>query len=119
MLDSFDQGEISDLARQVALTFINENETLDIKESVLRDTQKVFSRAKTDKLTADTLYERLREDKEGEYEVDYEEQKVTKRGIGNILAEFQIRSKPHRYKGGAPKKCWFKEDFEEMWERYA
>jgi hypothetical protein len=114
--DSFDQGT---LARDVALAFIKESDTLDIKESVLRDTQKVFNRVKTDKLTADTLYEKLREDKEGEYEVDYVEHKITKRVIGNILAEFQIRSKPHRHRGGTPQRCWFKEDFEEMWERYA
>ena len=61
--------------RDVALYIYKESDTLDIKESVLRDTQKVFNRAKTDKLTTDTLYQKLREDKEGEYEVDYEEQK--------------------------------------------
>jgi hypothetical protein len=114
--DSFDRGAI---AREVALFFVNESDTSDIKESVLRDTQKVFSRVKVDKLTTDTLYRKLLEDKEGEYEVDYVEHKITKRVVGNILAEFQIRSKPHRYGGGAPKKCWFREDFEEMWERYA
>ena len=102
----------------MALEFINESKTTDIKEMVLRDTQKVFNRVRTSTLTADALYQKLREDKGGEYEVDYVEQKLTKRGIGNILAEFQIRSRPHRYGGGPPKKCWFKEDFEEMWERY-
>lgn len=113
--DSLYQG---DLARKVALEFINESKTTDIKEMVLRDTQKVFNKVRTSTLTADALYQKLREDKGGEYEVDYVEQKLTKRGIGNILAEFQIRSRPHRYGGGPPKKCWFKEDFEEMWERY-
>jgi hypothetical protein len=114
--DYFDRG---DIARQVALNFIKESDTLDIKESVLRDTQKVFNRAKSKILTIETLYEKLREDKEGEFEIDYDDQKITKRVIGNMLAEFQIRSKPHRYKGGTPTKCWFKEDFEEMWERYS
>lgn len=114
--DSFDLGEI---AREVALQFVNESDISDIEELVLRDTPKVFDRAKTDILSADTLYETLREDEEGEFDVDYDEHKITKRVIGNILAEFQIRSRPHRYKGGTPKRCWFREDFEEMWERYA
>jgi Protein of unknown function (DUF3631) len=114
--DSFDRGEIG---REVALEFLKDSESIDIKESVLRDTQKVFDRVKTDILTADTLYEKLREDEDGEFELDYEEHKITKRAVGNILADFQIKSRPHRYKGGTPKRCWFKEDFEEMWERYA
>ena len=114
--DYFDRGEI---ARDFALEFLKESDTLDIKESVLRDTEKVFNRAKTNILSADTLYQKLVEDNDGEFDVDYIEDKMTKRVIGNILAEFQIRSRPHRYKGGAPKRCWFREDFEEMWERYS
>jgi hypothetical protein len=114
--DSFDRG---DIARSVALEFLKESDTLDIKESVLRDTQKVFNSTKATILTTDILFKKLVEDKDGEHEVDYEEQKLTKRAVGNILSDFQIRSRPHRYKGGAPKKCWFSEDFEEMWERYA
>jgi Protein of unknown function (DUF3631) len=114
--DYFDRGEI---AREVALKFLEESGALDIKESVLRDTERVFTRANTGILTADTLYEKLREDEEGDFEADYEEHKITKRMIGNILADFQIRTKPYRYKGGTPQRCWFKEDFEEMWERYA
>jgi hypothetical protein len=114
--DYFDRG---DIARQVALDFINESDTPDIKESVLRDTQKVFNRAKSSILTAETLYEKLRDDKEGEYEIDYVDYKITKRVIGNILSDFQIRTRPHRYGGGPPTKCWFREDFEEMWERYS
>ena len=47
----------------------------------------------------------------GEHEVEYVEQKITKRVIGNVLSEFQIRSRPHRYRGGTPKKCWFRENF--------
>jgi hypothetical protein len=114
--DSFDRG---DIARKVALQFVNESDTSDIKELVLRDTQRVFDRVKTNILSADTLYQKLVEDKEGELEIDYADQKITKRVIGNMLAEFQIRSRPHRYKGGTPTKCWFREDFEEMWERYS
>jgi hypothetical protein len=114
--DAFDRGEIG---REVALEFLKESETLDIKESVLRDAQKVFDRAKTDVLTSDILYQKLVDDSEGEFEVDYEEQKLSKRVVGNILADFQIKSRPHRYEGGPPKRCWFREDFEEMWERYA
>ena len=64
-------------------------------------------------------YTKNSRDKDGEYEVDYAEEKITKRKIGNIPIEFQIKSRPHRYGGGPPKKCWFKEDFGEMWERYA
>jgi Protein of unknown function (DUF3631) len=114
--DSFDRGAI---ARDVALIFLNENDTSDIKESVLRDTERVFIKLEEQIITAQMLYETLREDNEGEYEVDYVEQKITKRALGNILADFQIRSIVHRYRGGAPAKCWFREDFEEMWERYA
>ena len=83
--DFFDQGEISDLARQVALTFINENETLDIKELVLRDTQKVFSRAKTDKLTADTLYERLRRIRKVSTKLTMKNKKSRNAGSGTYL----------------------------------
>jgi hypothetical protein len=113
--DSFDRGE---LARDVALEFLKESNPLDIKEQVLRDTQKVFDGEKVDILTADTLYQKLREDKDGEYEVDYVEQKVTKRKIGDTLALFKIRTRQHRYGGGTNIKCWFREDFEEMWERF-
>jgi hypothetical protein len=114
--DSFDQGTI---AREVALKFINESDSLDQKEQVLRDTHKVFNRAKVKILTVDVLYEKLKEDKEGDHEAFYEEHKITKRVVGNILAEFQIRSRPHRFGGGKVVKCWFKEDFEDMWKRYA
>jgi hypothetical protein len=114
--DYFDRG---DIARQVALDFINESDTPDIKESVLRDTQKAFNRARSNILTAETLYEKLRDDKEGEYEIDYVDYKITKRVIGNILSDFQIKTRLYRYKGGVPAKCWFREDFEEMWERYS
>jgi len=113
--DSFDRGQ---KAREVALQFINEGYKPDIKEQVLRDTQKVFNLAKTNILTTDALYQKLLEDTEGEYEVDYVEEKITKRVIGNHLSDFRIRSRPHRYEGNAPQKCWFKEDFEEMWKRY-
>jgi Protein of unknown function (DUF3631) len=114
--DSFDRG---DIARKVALQFIKESDTLDIKESVLRDTEKAFVKLKEQIITTDMLYNTLRQDDEGEYEIDYVEDKITKRALGDILAAFQIRSGVHRYKGGAPAKCWFKEDFEDMWERYA
>jgi hypothetical protein len=114
--DSFDRG---DLARQAALQFIQESDTLDIKESVLRDTEKVFKRLKEQIITAEMLYETLRQDTEGEYEIDYVEQKITKRALGDMLAAFQIKTVVYRYKGGAPARCWFKEDFKDMWERYA
>jgi Protein of unknown function (DUF3631) len=100
--DSFGQGEI---ARGVALDFLNDADTPDIKESVLRDTQKMFSKGRVKILTADDMYEKLQADKDGEFEIDYIEQKVTKRAMGNILADFQIRSRPHRYKGDTPKRC--------------
>ena len=98
---------------------MRESDTIDIKESVLRDIERVFNRGKTNILTTDILHQKLHEDKDGENEVDYEEHKISKRVLGNILSEFQIRSRPHRYNSGPTKKCWFKEDFEEMWERYA
>jgi Protein of unknown function (DUF3631) len=113
--DSFDRSE---LARDVALEFLKESVTLDIKEQVLRDTQKVFENEKTDILTVDTLFQKLREDGEGEYEVDYIDLKVTKRKIGDLLANFQIRSRLDRLKGGKPTRYWSREDFEEMWERF-
>jgi hypothetical protein len=115
--DAFDR---SDLARNAALAFINESDTLDIKESVLRDTGRMFGRIKTNILPCITLHQMLLEDKDGECEVDYVEQKITVRKIGDMLAAFQIRSKPHRYTAnGVPVRCWFREDFTEMWERYA
>jgi hypothetical protein len=114
--DSFNQGV---LARDTAVAFINEGDTLDIKESVLRDTQKVFLRIKLNVISVDTLFAKLQEDKEGEFEIDYINQKVTKIAIGRMLVEFQIRSKVYRLNGGIPQRCWFKEDFEEMWQRYA
>ena len=101
----------------MAIEFLKESATLDIKEQVLRDTQKVFDSEKVNILTIDTLYQKLREDKDGEYEVDYVDQKVTKRKIGDILAIFKIRSRQHRF-GATNTKCWFREDFEEMWERF-
>jgi Protein of unknown function (DUF3631) len=64
--DYFDRG---DIVRKVALDFINEKDTLDLKESVLRDTKKVFNGVKITILTVDTFYEKLREDNEGEYEI--------------------------------------------------
>jgi hypothetical protein len=115
--DTFGQ-ECSIMARNVALKFINESNTPDIKESVLRDIEKVFNKLKAKVIITEILHQLLVEDKDGEYEVDYVEKKITKRAIGNYLADFQIRSKPYRHRGGPPKKCWFREDFEEMWERY-
>jgi hypothetical protein len=114
--DSFDRG---DMAREVALKFLYENDGPDIKESVLRDTRKVFESVKVDKLTVETMHLKLQEDADGELEVDYVERKITKRKIGDILAEFQIRSKLQRFDKGPPQKCWFREDFTEMWNRYA
>ena len=114
--DSLDRG---DVAREVALEFIKETDTPDIKEFVLRDIQKVFDGIKKDKLTIDAVYDALWEDDEMDCEIDYGEQKITKRQIGNILADFQIKSRPHRFRNGGVKKCWFREDFEEMWIRYA
>lgn len=114
--DYFNRGEV---AREAAREFINEGNALDIKESVLRDTARVFDRIKLAIITTDAMHHILQEDKEGEFEVDYVELKITKRAIGNMLADFQIKSKPHRWNNGAPQRCWFKEDFEEMWNRYA
>jgi Protein of unknown function (DUF3631) len=113
--DSFNRGV---MARRMALNFLKESDNPDIKESLLRDTQKVFNTLKTSILTTDILCQKLREDKEGEYEIDYVEYKVTKRVIGNLLSEFQLRSKPHRY-GANVKRCWFRADFEAMWKKYA
>jgi hypothetical protein len=113
--DSFHAGVI---ARSAALSFMNENDDTDIKESVLRDTKKVFDRYKTDLIPNDVLYSKLKEDKDGELEVDYVGRKITKNMISNMLREFQIRNKPHRYKGGVVTRCWFKDDFEEMWDRF-
>jgi hypothetical protein len=78
----------------------------------------VFNATKAKILNTETLYQNLRKDKDGEHEVDYIEQKITKRNIGDALSAFEIKSRPHRYKSGAPTKCWFREDFEEMWERF-
>lgn len=114
--DHFNRGEI---ARDAAKEFINEGNALDIKECVLRDTARVFERVKLNIMTTDMMHQKLQEDKEGEFEVDYVELKITKRAIGNMLADFQIKSKPHRLANGVPQRCWFKDDFEEMWERYA
>jgi hypothetical protein len=78
------------LVREVALEFKNEGYDPDIKESVMRDTQRVFSKAKARIITADALYEKLRDDTDGEFEVDYVDLKVTKRKIGDVLAAFDI-----------------------------
>lgn len=114
--DYFGRGH---LVRSMALTYMNESATLDIRESVLRDTQKVFTKTKAKIITTDYLCETLREDKDGDFEVDYTEHKVTKRVLGNILVEFQIRSRPYRHQRGPVQRCWFREDFEEMWTRYS
>jgi len=112
--DSFGR---SDIARDVALKIVGESNILDIKESILRDTQKVFDSVKANILTVDALYQGLLEDKEGEHEVDYVDMKMTKRRVGDILADFRIKSCLQRYEG-APKNCWLRKDFEEKWRRY-
>jgi uncharacterized protein DUF3631 len=114
--DSFDWGVA---AREVALQFINEIDALDIKESVLHDTQRVFDEVNVDTITCDMMYNKLVENKEGEYEIDYADRKITKFKIGLILKDFRIWSRIHRYNKGKPQKCWFKQDFEEMWDRYS
>jgi hypothetical protein len=114
--DYFDLGE---LAREVALQFITEIDSSDIKVLVLQDTEKVFNKAKTTIIPIEEMHQTLLDNKQGEFEVDYLDENISKRILGNILAEFQIKSRPHRYGGGIPQKCWFKRDFEEMWERYA
>jgi hypothetical protein len=114
--DSFNQGV---LARETAIAFVNEGNTLDIKEAVLRDTQKIFSKTKLNIVGVDMFFSKLQEDRDADLEVDYVGQKVTKRAVGNMLAEFQIRSKSAKLNGGINQKCWFREDFLEMWERYA
>jgi uncharacterized protein DUF3631 len=114
--DSFGQGE---MARKVAVEFTKESDSSDPRESVLRDTEKVFKSVKTDLIPNDVLYQKLKEDKDSEFEVDYTERRITKNMISNYLRDFQIRNKPHRYKGGTVARCWFREDFEEMWKRYS
>jgi hypothetical protein len=114
--DAFNQGV---LARETAIAFLNEGDTLDIKEAVLRDTQKLFSKTKLNIVSVDQFFGKLQEDRDGDLEVDYVGQKITKLAVGRILAEFQIKAKNFRLNGGIPQRCWFKEDFEEMWQRYA
>jgi hypothetical protein len=114
--DSFGAGEI---ARNAAISFKREGDDSDIKESLLRDVKKVFDKVKGDLITNDALYQKLREDKDSEYEVDYIERKITKNIVSNHLRDFQIRNRPHRYKGGVVARCWFREDFMEMWKRYS
>jgi hypothetical protein len=114
--DSFDRGEV---ARKAALAFITETDGPDVKECVLRDAHKVFSKTNLEMLTTDALHSKLIEDKDGEHEIDYVEHKVSKRMIGNIFIEFQIRTKPHRQgSAGKVQRCWFRKDFEDMWKRY-
>jgi hypothetical protein len=113
--DSFDRGAI---AREVALTFLNESDPTDLKELLLRDTEKVFSSVKTKMITTEVLYQKLLEDKDGEFELDYAEHKITKTRISHILADFQIKNRNHRY-GKTVQRSWFREDFEEMWRRYS
>ena len=114
--DSFGRGEI---AREVALKFVYESVNPDVKELVLRDTQRVFNRAKVSKISVKRMFEKLLEDKEGEHEVDYDGQKITKRKVGDTLRDFQIYSRVERPEKGEPVRYWLKDDFEEMWKRYA
>jgi hypothetical protein len=115
--DSFGLG---DKAREAALKFLAEDEKQDEKEAILRDTQKVFDELKTDKVSVDTMFNKLKEDVNGEYEIDYVEKKITKRKIGDTLRVFKITNKQERSKKtGAPTRYWLRSDFEEMWDRYA
>jgi hypothetical protein len=109
----------SAMAREAALKFLEESINPDIKELVLRDTQRIFNRAKVNKISVKRMHEKLLEDKEGEHEVDYEGQKITKRKIGDTLRDFQIISRVERLERGETIRYWLKDDFEEMWKRYA
>jgi hypothetical protein len=97
--------------------FYKEKSAPDIKESLLRDIQQVFTDVQTDILTTDMLLDGLHS---LEYsEVDWSEHQLTKTKIARVLSEFQIENRVHRYQGGTATRCWFAVDFEEMWSRYA
>jgi hypothetical protein len=106
------------LGYETAANFLKEGTMPDIKESVLRDSEKVFDKLKKKWITTEELYRTLLDDKEGEYEVDYVEYKLTKTKISHILTDFEISNKPHRY-SNVVARSWFRDDFEEMWKRYA
>ncbi len=95
--------------------FYKEKSDPDIKESLLRDVQEVFTEAQTNILSTKTLLDGLLRLECSE--VDWSEHQLTKTKIARILRDFQIENKPHRLQGTLAR-CWFAADFEEMWERY-
>jgi hypothetical protein len=105
------------VAYEAMSDFYKEKSVPDIKESLLRDTQQVFTDLQADILTSDMLLDSLLK---LEYsEVDWSEHQLTKTKIARVLTEFQIENRVHRYQGGTATRCWFAVDFEEMWSRYA
>lgn len=107
------------LAYETMSEFYKEKSIPDIKESLLRDVNKVFIEAQKDILTTEMLLSGLLTLEESE--VDWSEEKLTKTKIARILREFQIENSVYRYPDGTgtPTRCWFKKDFEKMWKRYA
>lgn len=105
------------LAYETMAAFYNERTVPDLKESLLRDVQEVFLASKRDVLTTDMILGYLLNLENGE--VDWSEHQLTKSKIARTLRDFQIENKVHRYEKTKMARCYFKADFEEMWERYA
>ena len=106
------------IAYEAMSEFYKEKRDPDIKESLLRDIQEVFTDAQTNILTNEMLLDRLLKLEAGE--IDWSEHQLTKTKIARILREaFQIENRVHRYPGRELNRCWFAVDFERMWRRYA
>lgn len=104
------------IAYEAMSEFYKENTIPDIKELLLRDIHDAFIDAQTNILTTEMLLDHLLK---LEYsEVDWSEHLLTKTKIARMLSEFQIANRPQRYHGVLAR-CWFRVDFEEMWQRYS
>jgi hypothetical protein len=115
--DSLDRG---DVARKAALKFAGERTFPNVKLSLLYDIRTAFDEAEVTSLPSQRLVDKLL-NMEGS-QADWSEHQLTTTKMAQILSEFQIRNKLHRWpETGLERRvqrCYIRGDFEDMWRRY-
>jgi hypothetical protein len=87
----------------------------EFKKSLLRDIRTVFIDLNLDIIPNEILWYSIMNLKNSE--VNWTKYHLTKHKISQVLMEYEIKNIIYRFLGGEPTRCWFKQDFKEVWQR--
>jgi hypothetical protein len=103
-------------AYEAMADFYKERVIPDVRESLLSDVQEIFTNSKKDAITNNQLVEFLINSDFSD--VNWSDYKLSTGKLARILRDFEIENRVQRHEGKLAR-WYFKEDFAEMWERYA